>query len=113
MRRVLLIACAAIFIDVAFFAAVTPLIPGYRDDLGISETAAGMLAGSYAAGTLVFAIPGGIISARIGPRLTMLAGLSGPARSAGVCSAPLMTVAECCSAPSSRRPWSVSCSAHR
>ncbi len=31
MRRVLLIACAAIFIDVAFFAAVTPLIPGYRD----------------------------------------------------------------------------------
>ena len=77
MRRVLLIACAAIFIDVAFFAAVTPLIPGYRDDLGISETAAGMLAGSYAAGTLVFAIPGGIISARIGPRLTMIAGLTG------------------------------------
>jgi len=77
VRRVLLIACAAIFIDVAFFAAVTPLIPGYRDDLGISETAAGMLAGSYAAGTLVFAIPGGIISARIGPRLTMLAGLTG------------------------------------
>lgn len=77
MRRVLLIACAAIFIDVSFFAAVTPLIPGFRDDLGISETAAGMLAGSYAAGTLAFAIPGGIISARIGPRLTMIAGLTG------------------------------------
>lgn len=77
MRRVLLIACAAIFIDVAFFAAVTPLIPDYRDDLGISESAAGLLAGSYAFGTLVFAIPGGFISAKIGPRKTMVIGLVG------------------------------------
>ncbi len=49
MRRLLLLASAIVFVDTAFFAAITPLLPRYVDDLGISKTAAGLLAAAYPA----------------------------------------------------------------
>jgi MFS family permease len=75
MRRLLLLASAMIFFDVAFFAAIAPLLPGYVDELGLSKTAAGILSASYAAGTLLGALPGGYVASRIGPRRTAIAGL--------------------------------------
>ena len=53
MRRLLLLASAMIFFDVAFFAAIAPLLPEYVDDLGLSKAQAGVLSASYAAGTLI------------------------------------------------------------
>ena len=41
MRRLLFLASAIVFVDTAFFAAITPLLPRYVDELGISKTAAG------------------------------------------------------------------------
>ena len=41
MRRLLLLASAMIFFDVAFFAAIAPLLPEYVDDLGLSKAQAG------------------------------------------------------------------------
>ena len=62
-----------------FFAALTPLLPQYADDLGLSKAGAGLLAASYALGALVGGIPGGISAARFGVRPTVLVGLTGMA----------------------------------
>lgn len=77
MRRLLILACAVVFLDVTFFAVLTPLLPEYRRDFGLSEASVGLLSGSYAAGTLVMALPAGWFAARFGPRRAVLAGLAG------------------------------------
>lgn len=77
VRRLLILACAVVFLDVTFFSVLTPLLPSFRADHGLSEGAAGILAGSFAAGTLITAIPAGWVAARFGPRRTVLAGLTG------------------------------------
>ena len=76
MRRLLFLAAAVVFVDTMFFAAVVPLLPGLSDEFGLSKSEAGILSGSYAAGTLIAAIPGGLLAARVGPRRTVLVGLS-------------------------------------
>ena len=43
MRRLLFIGSAVVFLDVVFYAAITPLLPAYVNDLGLSKTAAGVL----------------------------------------------------------------------
>jgi MFS family permease len=75
MRRLFPLVAAVILTDTMFYAAITPLLPGYADDLGLSKGAAGVLSASYAAGTLIAAIPSGFLAARIGFRATMLVGL--------------------------------------
>ncbi len=64
-----------VFFDVAFFSAIAPLLPGYVSELGLSKAEAGVLSASYAAGTLIFSLPAGLLAARIGPRRTVIAGL--------------------------------------
>ena len=76
MRRLLILTSAIVFVDTMFFAAVVPLLPGLSEEFGLSKSGAGMLSGSYAAGTLVAALPGGMLAARVGPRRTVLVGLS-------------------------------------
>src|SRR3954454_20341283 len=76
MRRLFPLVAAVIMLDTMFYAAITPLLPGYADDLGLTKTAAGVLSASYAAGTLIAAIPSGFLAARIGFRATMLVGLA-------------------------------------
>ena len=75
MRRLLLLASAVVFVDTAFYAAITPLLPHYVDELGISKSAAGVLAAAYPAGTFLGALPGGWLAARAGVRPTTLLGL--------------------------------------
>lgn len=75
MRRLLVLASVVVFFDVVFFAAVAPLLPHYVDRLGLSEAGAGVLAGAYAAGTLLASLPGGLLATRVGPRRTVIGGL--------------------------------------
>ena len=75
MRRLLLFASAIVFVDTMFFAAVVPLLPRLSDDFELSKTAAGILSGAYAAGTLVASIPAGLLASRVGVRATLFAGL--------------------------------------
>ena len=75
MRRLLFLASAMIFFDVAFFAAIAPLLPGYVEDLGLSKAEAGFLSASYAAGTLLASLPAGFVASRMGPRRTVIIGL--------------------------------------
>lgn len=57
------------------YAALTPLLPHFSDELGLSKTAAGVLVGAYAGGALVGGVPGGIAAVRLGPRRSVIAGL--------------------------------------
>jgi MFS family permease len=75
VRRLLLLASAMIFIDVAFFAAIAPLLPEYVDHLGLSKAEAGILSAAYAAGTLLGSLPAGLVASRMGPRKTVIQGL--------------------------------------
>ena len=76
MRRLLILAATIVFVDTMFFAAIVPLLPALADEFGLSKTEAGIMSGSYAAGTLIAALPGGMIAARMGPRRTVLIGLT-------------------------------------
>src|SRR5262245_34460911 len=58
-----------------FFAALTPLLPSYADDLGLSKAGVGVLAAAYPAGALVGGIPGGVSAARFGVKPTVVMGL--------------------------------------
>lgn len=75
MRRLVLLASAMIFFDVAFFAAIAPLLPDYVDQLGLTEAEAGILSAAYAAGTLLASLPAGLVASRAGPRRTVIWGL--------------------------------------
>ena len=75
MRRLLLLVGAIIFVDTMFFAALTPLLPGYADDLDLSKAGVGVLAAAYPAGALAGGIPGGMAAARFGVKPTVVVGL--------------------------------------
>jgi MFS family permease len=76
MRKVFALVAAIVFVDAAFYAAIVPLLPHYVDQLGLSQTQAGVLTASYAAGTLIASLPGGMCAARFGVKPTVLTGLS-------------------------------------
>src|SRR5687767_12951000 len=75
LRRLLALVSAVVLVDVVFYSAIVPLLPAYTDDLDLSKSEAGVLAGSYAAGTGLAAIPAGLLAARLGPRRVLLGGL--------------------------------------
>jgi MFS family permease len=76
MRRVFPFVCAAVLVDTMFFAAITPLLPSYQDELGLSKTSAGILSAAYPAGTLLFSLPAGWLAGRIGAKATAVTGLA-------------------------------------
>jgi MFS family permease len=75
MLRLRVLTSTIVIVDTMLFAALVPLLPRYVDDLGLSKTSAGIVFAAYAAGALVFAIPGGAAAARFGPRTAAVAGL--------------------------------------
>ena len=75
MRRLLTLVGAIIFVDTMFFAALTPLLPGYADDLDLSKAGVGVLAAAYPAGAFAGGIPGGVSAARFGVKPTVVTGL--------------------------------------
>jgi MFS family permease len=77
VRRLLALACTAVFLEVTFFAVLTPLLPDYRTTHDLSQGATGILAGAFAAGALIFALPAGWLAATVGPRKTLITGLAG------------------------------------
>src|ERR671937_567121 len=76
VRRLVVLVAARVLVDTAFYATVAPLLPHYADELDLSKAAAGVLAGSYAAGTLIGALPGGWIAGRVGVKPSVLLGVT-------------------------------------
>jgi MFS family permease len=75
MRRLLVLVGAIVLVDTMFFAALTPLLHHYVDELHLGKAGAGVLQAMYPAGALVAAIPGGMAAARFGVKPTVLIGL--------------------------------------
>jgi MFS family permease len=75
VRRVLVVVSAVVLVDVCFYSAITPLLPSYVAELRLSKSQAGVLAGSYAVGTLLASLPAGWLAARRGARPSLLVGL--------------------------------------
>ncbi len=75
-RRLVFVVGAVVFVDTMFYAAITPLLPGLAHSLHLSKLSAGVLTASYPLGTLLAAVPGGILAVRIGPKRTVFVGLA-------------------------------------
>jgi MFS family permease len=70
-----LLVSTVIFVDAMLFTALTPLVPHFADEFGLSKTGAGILVGAFGAGALLGGIPGGLIAARYGPKRAVVGGL--------------------------------------
>jgi MFS family permease len=77
MRRLLLLVAVLVFVDTMLYAALTPLVPHFTDELGLSKLRAGILVAAYPAGALIGGLPGGAAAARLGPRRAVIVGLVG------------------------------------
>ena len=75
MRRLLALSCAIVLVDTIFYAALTPLVPYFKGEFGLSKSVVGVLSGAYGAGVLVGSAPGGYLASRSGVRTTALVGL--------------------------------------
>ena len=75
-RRLLALLSLAMVVDTAAYATITPLLPGLVDEYDLSRSAAGLLSGAYAIGTLAFALPAAWVASRIGPKRTVVGALA-------------------------------------
>ena len=75
VRRLLALVSAIIFVDAMLFTALTPLVPHYAHEFGLSKAEAGVLVATFGAGALVGGIPGGLLAARFGPKRAVVSGL--------------------------------------
>ena len=75
MRRLLALACAIVLVDTLFYGTLTPLVPYFAGEFGLSKSAVGILSGAFGAGVLVGSAPGAHLTSRAGVRVAAITGL--------------------------------------
>ena len=76
MRRLPLLCAALVLVDTTLYAALTPLLPHFLHEFGLSKSRAGSLVAAYAGGALIGGIAGGVAASWFGPRRAVLFGLA-------------------------------------
>ncbi len=76
VRRLVTLVSVVVLVDTMLFAALTPLLGRFATQLHLSSAGAGVLVAAYAAGALLGGLPGGLASARLGPRRAVFIGLA-------------------------------------
>jgi predicted MFS family arabinose efflux permease len=76
VRRLLALTTSLMFLELVFFAVLSPLLPELKHDLALSTSQAGVLVAMYAIGCAVGAIPALMIVVRLGVRSTALLSLA-------------------------------------
>jgi MFS family permease len=76
MRRLLALSCSIVLVDTIFFAALSPLLPRFAEELDLSKAESGLLVATYALGGVLGAIPSGLVATRLGVKTTVALGLA-------------------------------------
>src|SRR3982074_1414564 len=63
------------FLELVFFAVLSPLLPELKRELALSTTQAGVLVAAYSAGAVLGGLPAVMFAVRAGVRTTALASL--------------------------------------
>ena len=75
MRRLLVYVCVVVLVETMLGSSIAPLLPDLTDELGLAKWEAGVLVAAYALGVVVWSLPSGILTARLGARKTLVIGL--------------------------------------
>lgn len=74
-EAILVLVVIVIFMDMAIYGLLIPIFPEYASRLGVSESTLGLIFGIYAVMLLLFSIPMGLLSDRVGRRPLIIAGM--------------------------------------
>jgi predicted MFS family arabinose efflux permease len=84
MRRLLALTTSLMFLELIFFTVLSPLLPEFKHELGLSTSQAGVLVATYAVGSAAGAVPSVLLALRFGVRPTAIASLAGLAVMSGL-----------------------------